>query len=531
VNHTLAIDLGTGSCRAIVFDTAGQDRGSALREWSHAAVPGVPGSQVFDTDRNWRLICDCISEAIAASGLAATDIAAVSSSSMREGMVLYDAAGREIWACPNVDSRATAQADELVRAGDAQRIFERGGDWVSITSPARFRWIRENEPETFAAIAHVGMLSDWVLTRLTGRFVTDPSCGSSSNLFDLRTRSWSPESLELIGVSPEIMPEVLEPGTVMGEVTASAAGQTGLSPGTAVVVGGADTQLGLVGIGAVQPGSMTLVGGSFWQLTLVTDEPLIDPEARVRTLCHALSSQWMTEGIGFYCGIVMRWLRDAMCDPERAEAARRGVDPYELMEAAAADVPPGSNGLLGIFSNAMDIKRWVQAPPAFVGFDVEDPSRTDRRACIRAVEEQAAFVSRAHLSILQELTGRTFEEIHFTGGGAKGRLWPRIVADVLGVTVHVPQVKESTALGAALFAGLGVGLYDDLAAVTRDIVRIERTIEPDRNARAAYDEAFERWSATYPYVLQLAEDRVLAPMWWPAGADAATPESRMERGK
>ena len=96
---------------------------------------------------------------------------------MREGMVLYDAAGREIWACPNVDSRAGAQADELVRSGDARRIFETGGDWVAITSPARFRWIRDEQPEVFAAIAHVGMLSDWVLYRLTGRFVTDPIVG------------------------------------------------------------------------------------------------------------------------------------------------------------------------------------------------------------------------------------------------------------------------------------------------------------------------------------------------------------------
>ena len=110
---------------------------------------------------------------------------------------------------------------------------------MSITSPARFLWIREHEPETFAAMAHVGMLSDWVLTKLTGRFVTDPSCGSSSNLFDLRTRAWAPESLEVVGVPPEVVPEVLEPGTVMGEVTTAAATETGLAAGTPVVVGGA----------------------------------------------------------------------------------------------------------------------------------------------------------------------------------------------------------------------------------------------------------------------------------------------------
>lgn len=519
MSHTLAIDLGTGSCRAILFDLEGNQRGSGHREWSHATLPDAPGAQVFDTESNWQLICDCVHEALYDSGLVASDVAAVSSSSMREGMVLYDRDGREIWACPNVDSRAASQADQLVRDGHASRLFKLGGDWVSITSPARFMWIREHQPDTFAAIAHVGMLSDWVLAKLTGRFVTDPSAGSSSNLFDLRSRQWAPESLEMIGISPEVVPEVLESGTVMGEVTTAAAEQTGLSAGTPVVVGGADTQLGLIGIGVVQPGIMTLVGGSFWQLTLVTDNPLIDPRARLRTLCHALPGQWMTEGIGFYCGIVMRWLRDAMCDPERREAERRGVDSYELMEEAAAAIPPGSNGLLAIFSSVMNTKRWVQAPPAFVGFDVEDPARTDRRAMIRAVEEQAAFSSRGHVKILEELSDREFNEIYFTGGAAKGQLWPQIVADVLGVRVHIPVVKESTALGAALFAGLGVGLYKNLHEVTRNIVRIQKTIEPNSNNRTAYDEVFGRWAAVYPRMLELAEDGLLPPMWWPAGAD------------
>ena len=169
----------------------------------------------------------------------------------------------------------------------------------------------------------MGMLSDWVLYRLTGRYVTDPSSGSSSNLFDLARRTWSPGSLDLVGLSPSVMPEVVEPGTVVGEVTEAAAAETGLAAGTPVVAGGADTQLGLVGIGVTEPDRVTLLGGSFWQMTVVTDRPLIDPEARLRTLCHAVPGQWMTEGIGFYSGIAMRWYRDAFCELEQAEAARR----------------------------------------------------------------------------------------------------------------------------------------------------------------------------------------------------------------
>ena len=518
MRHLLAIDLGTGSCRAIVFDEAGTQVGIGRREWTHPSVPGVPGSQSFDTGRNWRLIGGCIREALSTAGVAASTIAAVSSTSMREGMVLYDRAGREIWACPNVDSRSATQATELITSGDARRIFERGGDWVSITSPARFRWIREHEPETFAAIAHMGMLSDWVLYRLTGRYVTDPSSGSSSNLFDLGRRTWSPESLDVVGVSPSVVPEVVEPGTVVGEVTGAAAAETGLAAGTPVVAGGADTQLGLVGIGVIQPGRVTLLGGSFWQLTVVTGEPLIDPEARLRTLCHAVPGQWMTEGIGFYSGIAMRWYRDAFCELETIEAARRGIDPYTVMEEAASTIPAGSHGLLGIFSNVMDTKRWVQASPSFLGFNVDDPAGSGRIAAIRALEEQAAFAARGHLGIVESLTGRRVPEVVFTGGAAKGRLWPQIVADVLGRPVKVPAVVESTALGAAMYAGVGAGVYHDLDEVVERVVRFDRTVEPTSANRAVYDDAYARWSAVYRDVLQLSETGLLRPMWWPAGA-------------
>jgi autoinducer-2 kinase len=518
MSYTMALDLGTGSCRAVIFGEDGTQAAIGQREWSHAALPDAPGSQVFDTERNWKLIGACIREAMDRAGIGPAEIAAVSSTSMREGMVLYDADGREIWACPNVDSRASVEATKLVASGDARRLFEQGGDWVSITSPARFRWIQSHEPDTFGRIAHIGMLSDWVLYRLSGRFVTDPSAGSSSNLFDLRTRTWSSASLELVGLSGDIVPEVLEPGTVVGPLTTRAADETGLAPGTPVVVGGADTQLGLVGIGVIAPARLTLVGGSFWQLTVVTPEPLIDPLARVRTLCHAVPGLWMTEGIGFYCGVAMRWFRDAFCELERAEAARRGVDAYVVMEEAAAQVPPGSEGVTAIFSNVMDVKRWVQASPSFLGFDVDRPAASNRRACIRALEEQAAYTARGHLAIISELTGDTYDELVFTGGAAKGTLWPQIVADVVGLPVRVPVVKESTAWGAAMYAGIGAGLYRDLTEVAGATVRIERTFEPVAPARRAYDKHFAAWQALYPRILDLSESGLLRPMWWPAGA-------------
>lgn len=514
-DRLLAIDVGTGSCRAVLFDLDGQQLAIGQREYSHRELPGAPGSQVFDTDANWELICACTREAL--DGVAPDAICAVSATSMREGMVLYDARGREIWACPNVDARAGPEATELVGSGVADEIYERAGDWVSITAPARFRWLARHEPDLFASIAHVGMLGDWVLTRLTGEFATDPSLGSSSGMFDLAQRDWSEHVLGLCELDRSVFPQVLEPGTIVGRVTAAAAQDTGLREGTPVAVGGADTQLSLLGIGVTEPGRLTVVGGSFWQCTAVVDTPLIDPRRRLRTLCHTSPGRWMIEGIGFYSGLVMRWFRDAFCELEALGVRQTGEDVYDVMERKAMAVPPGANGIFGIFSNVMQTDRWVHASPAFIGLDIANPARSGRAECFRAIEESAAYVTRAHLEIIAELTGVAAQEAVLTGGAAKGALWAQIVADTLGVPIRVPVVKESTALGAAICAGVGAGIEKDPAGMAQRLVTFERTVEPAAPAVAAYDELYDEWRALYAGALELSETGLTRPLWRAAG--------------
>jgi autoinducer 2 (AI-2) kinase len=515
VELLLAIDVGTGSCRAVAFDLEGRQVAISQREYSHRTLPGAPGSQVFDTDANWRLVCQCVRDVLTSVPPGA--IKAVSATSMREGMVLYDARGKEIWACPNVDSRAAAEAKELVESGAAQEIYERAGDWVAITAPARFLWLARHEPTIFASIAHVGMLGDWVLNRLSGEFVTDPSLGSSSGMFELEERRWSDRILGICGLDSSVFPPVIDSGTVIGEVSECAAASTGLRKGTPVAVGGADTQLGLLGIGVSEPGRVTIVGGSFWQCTAVLEKPMIDPEARLRTLCHTAPRRWMMEGIGFYCGLVMRWFRDSFCQLEALEATRTGESVYAIIERKATTVPPGANGVVGIFSNLMRASRWVHASPGFLGFDIADLEREARLECFRAVEESAAYVTRGHLGVVEEVSGLDAGEAILTGGAAKGTLWPQIVADVLGIPISIPAVKESSALGAALYAGVGAGFYDDAARAANRVARFERMVEPEPGAAAIYQGLYERWREIYARSLELSEAGLVRPLWRAAG--------------
>ena len=514
--YLMAIDAGTGSCRAVLFTAAGAQVAAVAREWAHHEPPGVPGGQDFDVAAGWRAIAACVQDALADAGVTGAHVAAVAATSMREGVVIYDRSGREIWACPNVDSRSAEEATEFVRDGTAEKIYAEAGDWVSITTPARLRWLARHRPAILDAAGSLGMLSDWIVYRLSGTQVTEPSCGSSSGMFTLAQRCWSPSIAAQCGLPADVLPRVVDPGTVVGQVTAAAAEQTGLRAGTPVVAGGADTQLGLLGVGAKQ-GEYTVVAGTFWQNTVVLPEPLIDPQARLRTLCHVTPGEWMLEGIGFYCGMSMRWFRDAFCADLAALAQDRGVDPYAVMEEAAAQVPAGSGGVVAVMSNLMNARRWVHASPAFAGFDLGAPA-AGRGACVRALEEAAAYVARGHRDIIGELTGLRFGEMVFTGGAAKGRLWPQIMADVLGVTVHVPVITESSALGAAICAGVGAGLYSSLTELGPHLRRRGATFEPDPAAVAAYGQRYPAWREIYARMLAISEDGLLNPLWRAAGS-------------
>ncbi len=170
----VTIDAGSGSCRALVFDATGELLGLAQREWNYRPVADAPGGFDFDPNDGWDQVSQCVREALHTARVSADEVAAVTAASMREGFVLYDEAGREIWACPNIDARAGVEATEMIAEGLAQSQYERGGDWTSITAPARLRWIRRHQPDILDRARHLTMLGDWVIARLCGVFCYRP---------------------------------------------------------------------------------------------------------------------------------------------------------------------------------------------------------------------------------------------------------------------------------------------------------------------------------------------------------------------
>lgn len=518
--HLLVLDAGTGSGRAVIFDRDGNQTGFAQEEWRHLPEEGVPGSMRFDVEGAWALLNRCIGKALDKCGLTGADIAAISATSMREAIVLYDGDGKEIWGVANVDSRAIAEVGELkARSADFERQFyEISGETFALGALPRLNWLKKHDPKTFARARAISMINDWIGARLTDEITIEPTNGSTNGLMDLSKRDWSDELIAKAGLDRTMFPRVVEPGTVIGTVTARAAAETGLSEGTPFVAGGGDVQMGSIGLGVTEMGDAAVLGGTFWQQVVNIPPGSVDKTMRLRVNSAAVPGTNQAEALSFFVGLTARWFRDAFCAEEVRLAAEQGRDAYDLMEDLAIEAPVGANGIIPVFSDAMDFGNWYHAAPSFLNLSI-DPALSNKGSIFRAIQENAAIVAAVNLARVEEFAAVDGQKpLVLAGGASKGRLWPQIVADVTGRELRIPKVREATALGGAAAAATGIGQFASLPEAGNAFVRWDRTIEPNRANRAAYNEARDRWAEAYALQKKLVDAGVTQSMWRAPGA-------------
>ena len=511
----MAIDAGTGSIRAVIFDTKGNQISMGQREWAHLQEEGVPNSMSFEYEKNWMLVCECIKESINAADINAEDILALSATSMREGIVVYDKDGKELWAVANVDARASDEVRYLKEnfEGLEEEFYAQSGQTFALGALPRLMWLKNNRPETYEKVANISMIGDWILARLSGVIATDPSNGGTTGIFSLGKRSWVAEMATKVGIKDDIFPDVLEVGTAMESVSEAASSQTGLCTKTQVVMGGGDVQLGSAGLGVVNAGDVAVLGGSFWQQVVNIPSKTQPPkDMGIRVNPHVIEGLSQAEGITFFAGLVMRWFRDAFCDMEKQEAEKRGIDVYQVLEENAAKVPVGSNGIIPIFSDSMKYGKWYHAAPSFLNLSI-DSEVCNRASMFRSLQENAAIVSSINLKKIEEFTDIKTQTIVFAGGASKGPLWSQILADVTGCKVKIPKVTEATALGAAMAAGVGCGVYESLENAAKELVVWDKTYEPDMENHELYEEVKRKWIVAYEAQLKLVDTYVTDSMW------------------
>jgi len=519
--YLMAIDAGTGSVRAVIFNTKGEQIGCAQKEWKHSSDERYPGSIDFDCKANWLLACSCVKDVLSQTGVSVGRIAAVSTTCMREGIVLYDSEGTELWACANVDARAKDEVIQLknINPNLEKEIYLKSGQTFALGALPRLLWIKNKLPDVYSKAAKMTMINDWLIYRLSGFFCAEPSNGSTTGLLDLKSRDWDIDIARKCDLRDDIFPDVIECGVTAAKVSKKGALESGLAEGTALVTGGGDCQLGTIGVGVTEEEQAVVFGGSFWQYEMNSASSVCSPDCDIRVNCHAVPALWQYEAIAFNPGLVTRWFRDAFCSEEKRLAAVSGQDPYALLDEAALQVPAGSHGIICAFSDVMNYINWKHSSPAFLNFDL-NPDKFSKAAFYRAIMENACLVTLGHTRLIEKVTGKLPRKIVFAGGAAKSRLWPQILSDALGIPVDVPVVKEATSLGAAILAGSGIGVYSDINEAARTFVKIEKTFFPDKANRQVYDKAYENWRAAYKPLLKLSDKEVTRHMWRSPGADS-----------
>ena len=513
--YVMAIDAGTGSVRAVIFDTLGNQLGVGQEEWTHLEEAGIPNSMSFDFSKNWTLVCKCIKKSILDADINPEDILALSATSMREGIVVYDKDGKELWGVANVDARASLEVKELKENFETieEEFYQMSGQTFALGALPRLMWLKKNRPEIYEQVASISMIGDWILARLSGIIASDPSNGGTTGIFSLSKRDWVKGMATKVGIKETIFPPVLEVGTPMGYVTPKAAEETGLSGKTQVVMGGGDVQLGAAGLGVVKVGQVAVLGGSFWQQVVnIPSETEVPKDMSIRVNPHVVNGLSQAEGITFFSGLVMRWFRDAFCDMEKLEAKERGVDVYSILEEKASKVPVGSHGIMPIFSDSMKYAKWYHAAPSFLNLSL-DPEICNRASMFRSLQENAAIVSSINLENIKKFSGVEIEEIVFAGGASKGTLWCQILADVTGYRVKVPVVKEATALGAAMAASVGCGIYSSLEEAAEKLVEWDKVYEPNMENKILYDAIKLKWQKAYEVQLKLVDENITTSMW------------------
>ena len=515
MKYLMALDAGTGSFRSVIFDTKGNQVSMSQEEWTHLEEKGVPNSMSFDFTKNWEIVSRCIKDSLQLANLNGEDIAALSATSMREGIVLYNENAEELWAVANVDARADKEVKYLKESfeGIEEEFYQDSGQTFALGALPRILWLKNNKPELYEKVASISMIGDWILARLSGEIASDPSNGGTTGIFSLENRNWVAGMATKVGIKDTIFPPCYEVGTIIGNVNEEAAKQTNLSVNTKVVMGGGDVQLGSAGLGIVEDAQVAILGGSFWQqIVNIPSEVKPPKDMGIRVNPHVVSGLSQAEGITFFSGLVMRWFRDAFCDLEKLEATDLGIDTYALLEQKAANVPVGSHGIMPIFSDVMKYGKWYHAAPSFLNLSI-DPEVCNKASMFKALQENACIVSAINLEKIKEFTNIEINEVVFAGGASKGALWSQTLADVTGCKVKIPKVTEATALGACIAAGVGAGIYSSLVEASKELVVWDKEYEPNMQNHEQYEKIKEKWIQAYEVQLKLVDDTITTSMW------------------
>ena len=487
-SHVLVIDAGTSAIRCVVFNRAGQAVGRSMAPWSYSGdVESQELAQEFDPSETWASVRGLVALAMRAAGAALNDIAAISVTSQRQGVAFLDAQGREVYMGPNLDLRAVFEGSEI-DANIGPRVYRVTGHAPSfLLAIAKLKWLQGHRPEDYSRVVTVLTLADWLVHRLTGELVTEYALASSAGLLDVNSRTWCGDFLHG-ALGQTRAPALAEAGEIPGTLTAAASAYLRLPEGLPVVMGTADTQAGLLGLGTAEPGQVGIVAGWSAPLQLVTESPVFHPEGRTWVECFPLRGRWVLESSAGATGHAYRWVRDTIYSSEGRS--------YELMSREAEEVPAGSEGVTAFLGpSLMDMGSLGMRPGGLmfpVPLTYSEPSRGHlARACLESV----AYALKSNLAQAEALYGSPAVDVAVGGGMVAARAFTRILANVLGREIRVSNAGNVSAFGAYLCAATGLGDFASVREASAFGGRRTRVVEPRPVETIEYRDLYEAWTA------------------------------------
>ena len=492
MRYLLGIDVGTSATKTVLFDENGVALGSKSKEYDLLTPHNGWAEQ---RPEDWRdAVLYTVKEVVKEQGVAADDIKGIGISGQMHGLVMLDENGEVIR--PSIiwcDQRTGAEVEDMLKIMPREK-------WIEITAnppltgwtAAKILWVRKNEPENYKRCKHILLPKDYIRYILTGEFATEVSDASGMQLMDVAKRDWSQEVLDKLEIDRALLGKMYESHEVTGKVKADVAADLGLSTETVVVGGAGDNAAAAVGTGVVREGTAFTTIGTSGVVFAHTDKVSIDPKGRVHTCCCAVPGAWHIMGVTQAAGFSLKWFRDNFCQSYITKAQELGVDPYDLINEDIASVPVGSDRLvyLPYLNGERTPHLDAEARGVFFGLS----GFHSQKHLLRAVMEGVSYSLCDCNEILNEM-GVKVNDMMACGGGGKSKIWRQMLSDLYGCNVATIKQEEGPALGVAILAGVGSGVFESVqAACDKIITKSAETAPVAENAEkyAKYHKLYQK---------------------------------------
>ncbi len=497
MDYLITLDIGTTAVKTSLYNRSFQVCAVCLDEYSLLTL----GSNIIemDPDSYWQAICHGIRSVFSISGADPQQVMVITIVTQGETLIPVDKKGNAlrnaiVW----LDSRAEAEAAEISNNFTADYIYSATGlPEISGACPAaKILWIKNHEPEIFASTAKFLMLEDYIISKLTGKFITDKSILSSTGYFDINREIYWAEMLDLIGVNPEQLPEISDCGVEAGCLLIDVADDINLNPSTIVSTGAMDQIASALGSGNIAEGIISETTGTALAIAATIDKPDYSNQDKLTIYKHAVPGKFLILPYCSTAGILLKWFKDQFLLYENVICTQQKSSIYAKMDDLAASSPPLSNGVFVFphFAGMITPYSDDSAKGAFLGLGLD----SDKADLIRAIMEAVAFMLRENIELIEKIGVQT-HVVRSLGGGAKSDFWCQVKADILQKEIITMNFDESTSLGAALLGGFAIGLFDSFEEACT-MVSAKKTFTPNKNNQELYNHGYNQYVQLYQHL-------------------------------